>query len=88
MMSVLPDVVDIVAKQHMTLHLGVENIVKTLASLPATRHPLEEASKFVFDTWTQPSVLDEDGEALFVSVHGEFAEGKLWADHCGTRISG
>jgi hypothetical protein len=67
---------DLAAKQRTTLHLGGEDIIKTLASLPPTRHPLEEASKFVFDAWTQPAILDDGGEALFVSVHGEFAEGK------------
>jgi hypothetical protein len=58
--------------------MGAENIVRALSSLPPTVHPLEEANRFVFDTWTQPAALENGGEALFVSLHGNFAESKIF----------
>lgn len=58
-------------------------VVSSIMSLPKTKHPLEEASKFVFDTFTMPGLLaptapDTPGETvIYAVVHGEFTEREL-----------
>lgn len=54
--------------------------ISSIMALPKTVHPLSEASKFVFDTWTMPGLLaptapGAEGETvIFAVVHGEFSE--------------
>lgn len=68
---------------------GPGAIVATFNKLPKTTHPLTDPSKFAFDAWMLSNdligaTIDESGEnaskpdqLLFISVHGEFAEGKF-----------
>ncbi len=64
----------------MTLKITPSDVVATLGELPDTVHPLDDPSKFVFDTCTMPGFLAPiaagvDGETvLFAIVHGEFTE--------------
>lgn len=56
-------------------------------SLPKTKHPLDEATKFVFDTFTMPGLLaptapDTPGETvIYAVVHGEFTECESLSEH-------
>lgn len=67
-------------KRVANLHLTPDSVVGKLSLLPGTIHPLTEASKFVFDTWTMPSLLAPTAPGvpsetvIFASVHGEFME--------------
>jgi len=52
--------------------------VEVMVKLPKTKHELEEGEKFVVDAYTAPQVMPGQGDAgivLFVTVHGQFAEG-------------
>ena len=56
-----------------SLHIGPEDIIKTLNSLPATRHEVGGSpEKFCIDAWP---IQQGDRMLLFVTVHGEFVEG-------------
>ncbi|WFD33645.1 nuclear mRNA export, poly(A)+RNA binding protein [Malassezia cuniculi] len=64
-----------------SLHKGPAAIAAFLARLPATAHPLHDASRFVVDSWVLPNVdvkaqtgAERPDALLFISVHGEFAE--------------
>lgn len=65
-----------------SLHHGTDAIVAFLQRLPATTHPLHDASKFVVDAWLLPNVdvkaqtsaTDKPEALLFITVHGEFTE--------------
>lgn len=64
-----------------SLHKGPAAIAAFLARLPATAHPLHDASRFVVDAWVLPNVdvkaqtgAEQPDALLFISVHGEFAE--------------
>lgn len=61
-------------RREETLHVGPERIVAALQKLPKTSHPLNEASKFVVDTYQQPGQTQEYPDLLIVVVHGEFTE--------------
>ncbi|KAL7009345.1 nuclear mRNA export, poly(A)+RNA binding protein [Cystobasidiomycetes sp. EMM_F5] len=61
-------------RREETLHTGPDAIVAVLLKLPATSHPLSDASKFVVDTWQQPGPSETLAQVLTVVVHGEFAE--------------
>lgn len=61
-------------RREETLHVGPEKIGQLLAKLPATSHPLSDASKFVVDAWQQPGTGEAYPDLLVVVVHGEFAE--------------
>lgn len=66
------------ARAEQSLHVGTDEIVKKLATLPRTKHDLSAQDKFVVDAWPVAGVLPMPGDAstvLFVSVHGEFEEG-------------
>lgn len=55
------------------LHIGGVNIVKAMQALPTTVHDVSgNPEKFCIDAW--PVGLGET-MLLFISVHGEFAEG-------------
>uniref|UniRef100_V5EB83 mRNA export factor MEX67 n=2 Tax=Kalmanozyma brasiliensis (strain GHG001) TaxID=1365824 RepID=V5EB83_KALBG len=68
--------------RNQSLHHGVGSILAALRKLPKTSHPLNDASKFVVDSWVLPNNVigarlknEERPEALlFINVHGEFAE--------------
>ncbi|KAK4054836.1 nuclear mRNA export, poly(A)+RNA binding protein [Microbotryomycetes sp. JL201] len=68
------------AKRASTLKTDPAKVIASIVSLPSTQHPLDDPSKFVFDTWTMPGVLapSEPGGAaetvIFAVVHGEFTE--------------
>jgi nuclear RNA export factor len=51
-------------------------------AVPATKHPLEDAGKWVFDTWA----LDGEGADMKICamIQGEFEESEL---HCWQRSS-
>ncbi|KAI9205836.1 uncharacterized protein BJ171DRAFT_580486 [Polychytrium aggregatum] len=54
------------------LYQGTERIMCALNSLPATRHPLDDTSKFVADAF---QIAGPNGvPMLFIQVHGEFCE--------------
>lgn len=57
-----------------SLHIGPEEIVKAMLDLPVTSHRIAggEAERFVVDAWP---VGQGEEMLLFVSIHGEFAEG-------------
>lgn len=70
---------------------GPGEIFRAFKKLPATRHPMTDASKFVVDSWILPNAvvgayvgsqqgtsaetLDRPDAVLFINVKGEFAEG-------------
>ncbi|KAG8895923.1 vacuolar transporter chaperone, partial [Tulasnella sp. 403] len=62
-----------------TLHTSPVAIVAALKALPETRHPINEASKYMIDAWlvdhvVSPAISAPNGTALFATVHGEFVE--------------
>jgi nuclear RNA export factor len=64
----------ILDKQVTTLHVGAENTVKALVTLPGTRHQVQgNAERFCLDAWP---VSTSGGTNLFITVHGEFVEGE------------
>ena len=55
-----------------TLHVGGEEAVKAMVALPSTKHDVGGSpEKFCLDAWPTPYA---DGTALFMSLHGQFAE--------------
>ncbi|KAM0793164.1 hypothetical protein ACM66B_000638 [Microbotryomycetes sp. NB124-2] len=68
------------AKRASTLKTDPAKVIASVVALPSTQHPLNDPSKFVFDTWTMPGVLAPaepggTGETvIFAVVHGEFTE--------------
>ncbi|KAI5479212.1 nuclear RNA export factor 1/2 [Pseudohyphozyma bogoriensis] len=67
-------------KRVTNLQLSPDKVIAALTSLPGTIHPLSDASKFVFDTWTMPGLLAPvtpgapPETAIYATVHGEFTE--------------
>lgn len=55
-------------------------VISSIATLPKTKHPLDDSAKFIWDSWTMPNFLapaapGAEGETvIFASVHGEFTE--------------
>lgn len=66
------------------LHSGTEEIVKALMRVPATRHDTSTPDRVIVDAFPMVGILhgQQNGgasaDALFVNVHGEFAEGPSW----------
>ena len=61
-----------------TLHAGTEDIMAIFRDIPVTKHDIAQQDKFVVDAWPMPGILRGEpgsGDVLFISVHGEFAEG-------------
>lgn len=57
-----------------SLHVGPQDIVKALEAVPKSTHDVAgDQNKFCVDAWP---VTQGDLILLFVTVHGEFAEGK------------
>jgi nuclear RNA export factor len=71
----------IVDKMLKSIHLGRDNVLSALSSLPQTRHDIiGAAEKFCIDAWP---VTHEDRTTLFLSVHGQFIEGVFTiSQHC------
>ncbi|GAA6059061.1 hypothetical protein JCM10212_002032 [Sporobolomyces blumeae] len=67
-------------KRVATLRVTPESVVSSISSLPKTLHPLADAEKFVWDSWTMPNLLappapGQEGETvIYAVVHGEFTE--------------
>ncbi|WFD30207.1 nuclear mRNA export, poly(A)+RNA binding protein [Malassezia sp. CBS 17886] len=65
-----------------TMHHGGAAVVAFLQRLPATTHPLHDASKFLVDAWVLPNVdvnaqtsaSEKPDALLFITVHGEYHE--------------
>ncbi|GAA5835315.1 hypothetical protein JCM11251_006678 [Rhodosporidiobolus azoricus] len=72
--------VKIPEKRLNTLKLSPSAVITSIVNLPKTSHPLSDADKFVWDSWTMPAMLaptQPGGEAetvIFANVHGEFTE--------------
>lgn len=61
-----------VDKMAQSLHVGQENVIKSILSLPNTKHDIDGApSAFCLDCWTV-------GPTWFVTVHGQFTEGTIF----------
>jgi len=57
-----------VERMAKSLHIGRENILRSISSLPATQHDISGAPEtFCLDAWLT-------GSSLFVTVHGQFTE--------------
>ncbi|KAF9514955.1 hypothetical protein BS47DRAFT_1484802 [Hydnum rufescens UP504] len=64
-----------------TLHAGTGDIMAIFRDIPETKHDIAQQDKFVVDAWPMPGILRGEpgsGDVLFISVHGEFAEGPDW----------
>ncbi|BGP12687.1 nuclear mRNA export, poly(A)+RNA binding protein [Rhodosporidiobolus nylandii] len=67
-------------KRVNTLKMSPSQVVETVMALPKTQHPLEQADKFVWDTWTLPGMIPpaqpgaEAETVIYASVHGELTE--------------
>jgi nuclear RNA export factor len=60
------------------LHTGPHAILAALVCCPATKHDMSKPEKFVVDAFPMVGLLRGEGcgtDALFIQVHGEFAEG-------------
>lgn len=64
-----------VEKMAKALHVGNQEVVKAMSELPTTRHDVAGApEKFCVDAFP---VTHGDSMHLFVTVHGQFVEGKV-----------
>lgn len=55
-----------------TLHIGAEEVMKSMMMLPKTQHDVAGApEKFCVDAWP---VGQGEAMQLFISVHGQFVE--------------
>ncbi|KAJ2336956.1 nuclear mRNA export, poly(A)+RNA binding protein [Coemansia sp. RSA 2681] len=64
------------AKRTSALIVGRDAIIQTIAHLPATQHPVQDAQRFSFDAW-QVEVSGAHGVShtvAIVVIHGEFVE--------------
>jgi nuclear RNA export factor len=62
-----------VDKMLKSIHVGRENVLKALMTLPGTKHDIAGAAeKFCIDAWP---VTQEDRTTLFLSIHGQLVEG-------------
>jgi nuclear RNA export factor len=62
-----------VDKMLKSIHVGREDILSAMSSLPKTKHDIVGAAeKFCIDAWP---VTHEDRTTLFLSIHGQFVEG-------------
>jgi nuclear RNA export factor len=59
-----------VERMAKSLHIGRENVLKSLSDLPVTKHDISGAPEtFCLDSWLT-------GSSLFVTIHGQFTEGE------------
>lgn len=69
-------VAGVVDKMLKSIHVGREDILKAMPSLPQTKHDIVGAAeKFCVDAWP---VTREDRTTLFLSIHGQLVEGRLY----------
>ena len=69
----LSRVAGVVDKVLKSIHVGRENTLKAMSSLPQTKHDIVGAAeKFCIDAWP---VTHEDRTTLFLSIHGQLIEG-------------
>jgi nuclear RNA export factor len=62
-----------VDKMLKSIHVGRENVLGAMSSLPPTKHDIVTAAeKFCIDSWP---VTHENRTTLFLSIHGQFIEG-------------
>ncbi|KDQ13518.1 hypothetical protein BOTBODRAFT_133413 [Botryobasidium botryosum FD-172 SS1] len=64
-------------KTTASLHTGPDEIMDFFSRLPRTAHELSDNAKIVVDAWPVAGLLPGEGDAgtaLFVTVHGQFAE--------------
>ena len=62
-----------VDKMLKSIHVGRENALSAMSSLPQTKHDIVGAAeKFCIDAWP---VTHEDRTTLFLSIHGQLIEG-------------
>lgn len=62
-----------VDKMLKSIHVGREDTLSAMSSLPKTKHDIVGAAeKFCIDAWP---VTHEDRTTLFLSIHGQFVEG-------------
>jgi nuclear RNA export factor len=62
-----------VNKMLKSIHVGRENALGAMSSLPQTKHDIVGAAeKFCIDAWP---VTHEDRTTLFLSIHGQLIEG-------------
>jgi nuclear RNA export factor len=62
-----------VDKMLKSIHVGRQNVLSALSSLPPTKHDIVGAAeKFCIDSWP---VTHENRTTLFLSIHGQFIEG-------------
>jgi nuclear RNA export factor len=63
-----------VDKMLKSIHVGREDVVNAMASLPQTKHDIVGAAeKFCIDAWP---VTHEGRTTLFLSIHGQLVEGR------------
>jgi len=68
----LSRVAGMVDKMLKSIHVGRENVLNAISSLPRTKHDIVGAAdKFCIDAWP---VTHEDRTTLFLSVHGQLVE--------------
>ncbi|KAI9457196.1 NTF2-like protein [Russula earlei] len=68
----LSRVAGVVDKMLKSIHVGRENVLSAMASLPRTKHDIVgSAEKFCIDAWP---VTHEDRTTLFLSIHGQLVE--------------
>lgn len=63
------------------MQTGPEAIMKALSQFPVTKHDMGKPDKFCVDAFPMVGVLGGGiygTDALFINVHGEFAEGPTW----------
>jgi nuclear RNA export factor len=62
-----------VDKMLKSIHVGREDTLSAMSSLPKTKHDIVGAAeKFCIDAWP---ITHEDRTTLFLSIHGQFVEG-------------
>jgi nuclear RNA export factor len=64
-----------IVRSTKTLCSNVEEILALYAKLPGTKHDLTSADKFSLDAWLLDGGCVNGEAALFINLHGQFAEG-------------
>ncbi|KAI0255112.1 hypothetical protein BJV78DRAFT_1181400 [Lactifluus subvellereus] len=68
-------VAGMVDKMLKSIHVGRQDVLNAMTSLPQTKHDIVGAAeKFCIDAWP---VTREDRTTLFLSIHGQLVEGRL-----------
>lgn len=68
-----------------SIHVGRENVLSAMASLPTTKHDIVGAAeKFCIDSWP---VTHEERTSLFLSIHGQLVEGMAFFFFVSDRLA-